>query len=138
MLTSESTKAEKQLVRSHRCTPPRLHAQRADRSPLPHSPQINKDLASGHPRTRLLYVTPETFRTEGFMRNLRIVHEQGELNRLVVDEVRPSAHSAKAAASRAYPVAFRHSQAHCISEWGPSAASCRHCQSITTDVVALP
>jgi hypothetical protein len=76
------------------------------------------------------------------MRNLRIVHEQGELNRLVVDEVRPSAysatHSAKAAASRAHPVASRHLQAHCISEWGPSAASCRHCQSITTDVVALP
>lgn len=35
-----------------------------------------------------MYVTPETFTTEGFLKNMRIVYEQGELNRLVVDEVR--------------------------------------------------
>ncbi|CDZ98068.1 ATP-dependent DNA helicase [Phaffia rhodozyma] len=70
MLTSESTFAQKK--------------------------EINKDLASGHPRTRLLYVTPETFMTPQFKTNLMVVWKQGELNRLVVDE------------------------AHCISEWGPT------------------
>lgn len=52
------------------------------------------DMLSGHPRTRLLYVTPELCQTESFRRNLTIVHRQGQLTRIAIDE------------------------AHCISEWG--------------------
>lgn len=55
---------------------------------------IYQDLASGHPRTRLLYVTPELCSLDHFRRRLRLVHEQRELARVAVDE------------------------AHCISEWG--------------------
>ena len=55
---------------------------------------IVEDLLSGHPRTRLLYVTPELCQTETFRRNLQIIHSQGQLIRIAVDE------------------------AHCISEWG--------------------
>ncbi|KAB8239807.1 putative RecQ family helicase RecQ [Aspergillus alliaceus] len=56
--------------------------------------EIIQDLLSGHPRTRLLYVTPELCQTEMFRRNLQIMHSQGELNRIAIDE------------------------AHCISVWG--------------------
>ncbi|KAF3765482.1 ATP-dependent DNA helicase [Cryphonectria parasitica EP155] len=55
---------------------------------------IYADLATGHPRTRLLYVTPELCSGERFRAKLRVVHEQRELARVAVDE------------------------AHCISEWG--------------------
>lgn len=55
---------------------------------------ITEDLLSGHPRTRLLYVTPELCQTQSFRRNLMIAHSQGELTRIAIDE------------------------AHCISEWG--------------------
>jgi superfamily II DNA helicase RecQ len=55
---------------------------------------IMEDLKSGHPRCRLLYVTPEQCATESFRRVLRVVNEQCELARIAVDE------------------------AHCISEWG--------------------
>lgn len=55
---------------------------------------ITEDLLSGHPRTRLLYVTPELCLTESFRRTLQTVHAQGELIRVAIDE------------------------AHCISEWG--------------------
>lgn len=55
---------------------------------------ILDDLKSGHPRTRLLYVTPEYCMLDHFRRNLRIVYEQRELARIAIDE------------------------AHCISEWG--------------------
>ncbi|KAA8908132.1 P-loop containing nucleoside triphosphate hydrolase protein [Sphaerosporella brunnea] len=55
---------------------------------------IFKDLECGHPMLRLLYVTPELCATPNFRAKLAIVHKQGELNRIVVDE------------------------AHCISEWG--------------------
>ncbi|TDZ32797.1 Bloom syndrome protein [Colletotrichum spinosum] len=56
--------------------------------------RINQDLASGHPRIRLLYVTPELCSGESFRRRIKLVHEQRELARIAVDE------------------------AHCISEWG--------------------
>ncbi|KAE8353901.1 P-loop containing nucleoside triphosphate hydrolase protein [Aspergillus coremiiformis] len=56
--------------------------------------EIMQDLLSGHPRTRLLYVTPELCQTETFRRNLQTIHSQGELSRIAIDE------------------------AHCISEWG--------------------
>lgn len=52
------------------------------------------DLLSGHPKIRLLYVTPEFCSTETFRRNLIRIHAQGELTRVAIDE------------------------AHCISEWG--------------------
>ncbi|KAL4785727.1 P-loop containing nucleoside triphosphate hydrolase protein [Aspergillus varians] len=55
---------------------------------------ILEDLLSGHPRTRLLYVTPELCQTETFRRNLQTIHRQRELVRIAIDE------------------------AHCISEWG--------------------
>ena len=49
---------------------------------------------SGHPHTRLIYVTPELVLTESFRRVLGIIYNQGELSRIAIDE------------------------AHCISEWG--------------------
>ena len=55
---------------------------------------IMEDLLSGHPKTRLLYVTPELCLTESFRRNLQTIHSHGELTRVAIDE------------------------AHCISEWG--------------------
>lgn len=55
---------------------------------------IYADLATGHPRCRLLYVTPELCSLDHFRRKLRVVHQQRELARVAVDE------------------------AHCISEWG--------------------
>jgi RecQ family ATP-dependent DNA helicase len=55
---------------------------------------IYQDLTTGHPRTRLLYVTPELCSGDYFRKHIKIVQEQNELARVVVDE------------------------AHCISEWG--------------------
>lgn len=55
---------------------------------------IYHDLGTGHPRIRLLYVTPELCAGEFFRAKLRLVYEQRELARIAVDE------------------------AHCISEWG--------------------
>lgn len=55
---------------------------------------ILDDLKSGHPLTRLLYVTPEYCQLDHFRKNLQIVYQQKELARIAVDE------------------------AHCISEWG--------------------
>ena len=55
---------------------------------------IHRDLATGHPHTRLLYVTPELCSTDGFRRRLKVVHEQKQFARVAIDE------------------------AHCISEWG--------------------
>lgn len=63
-------------------------------TPLPERKFIMEDLFSGHPKTRLLYVTPELCQTESFRRNLQKIHAQGQLIRVAVDE------------------------AHCISEWG--------------------
>ncbi|KAK9473120.1 ATP-dependent DNA helicase [Dipodascopsis tothii] len=56
--------------------------------------RILKDLTCGHPKTRLIYVTPELCATETFRRHLAIVYAQFELNRFVIDE------------------------AHCCVEWG--------------------
>lgn len=56
--------------------------------------KIEADLQCGHPRTRLLYVTPELCLTEGFRKVLRQIHRHGQLTRVAIDE------------------------AHCISEWG--------------------
>lgn len=56
--------------------------------------RVMDDLKCGHPRTRLLYVTPEFCQMDHFRRVLRLVYEQHELARIAVDE------------------------AHCISEWG--------------------
>ena len=53
-----------------------------------------KDLCCGHPKTRLLYVTPEFILTDSFRKILRTIYRQGELSRIAIDE------------------------AHCISEWG--------------------
>lgn len=53
-----------------------------------------EDMLCGHPTIRILYVTPELLQTENFRRRLLIVHKQGQLIRVAIDE------------------------AHCISEWG--------------------
>jgi bloom syndrome protein/3-oxo-5-alpha-steroid 4-dehydrogenase 1 len=62
--------------------------------PLAERDKIYQDLATGHPRTRLLYVTPELCSFDRFRERLKLVHQQKELARIAVDE------------------------AHCISEWG--------------------
>ncbi|KAF3936472.1 hypothetical protein ABW19_dt0207974 [Dactylella cylindrospora] len=56
--------------------------------------QIMEDLECGHPKTRLLYVTPELCATNNFRNKLKIIHRHRELSRIAIDE------------------------AHCISEWG--------------------
>lgn len=56
--------------------------------------RIQRDLESGHPRIRLLYVTPELCSGSRFRQRLQLVHSQKELARIAIDE------------------------AHCISEWG--------------------
>ncbi|KAK6579571.1 hypothetical protein PZA11_007807 [Diplocarpon coronariae] len=63
-------------------------------TPYDERQRLLQDLATGHPLTRLLYVTPEQCATEGFRKHLRVVYEQQELARIAIDE------------------------AHCISEWG--------------------
>jgi RecQ family ATP-dependent DNA helicase len=63
-------------------------------TPYPERQRLLHDLESGHPRTRLLYVTPEQCAADNFRKHLTTVHEQRELARVAVDE------------------------AHCISEWG--------------------
>ncbi|GAB1313500.1 hypothetical protein MFIFM68171_03710 [Madurella fahalii] len=63
-------------------------------TPLAERDHIYQDLATGHPLTRLLYVTPELCSVDRFRQRLGLVYEQKELARIVVDE------------------------AHCISEWG--------------------
>jgi RecQ family ATP-dependent DNA helicase len=76
--------------------------------------RLFKDLATGHPRTRLLYVTPEFCFTDNFRKHLALVYEQKELSRIAVDE------------------------AHCISEWGhdfrPSFKQLRYFRDTFPDV----
>jgi superfamily II DNA helicase RecQ len=56
--------------------------------------RIYQDLNCGHPRTRLLYITPELASKGGFRKTLQKIYRNGELSRFVIDE------------------------GHCISEWG--------------------
>lgn len=63
-------------------------------TPWPEKDRIQRDLETGHPRTRLLYVTPELCSGQRFRERLQLVHRQRELARIAIDE------------------------AHCISEWG--------------------
>ncbi|TAQ91406.1 hypothetical protein B7494_g254 [Chlorociboria aeruginascens] len=63
-------------------------------TPYPERQRLLQDLGTGHPLTRLLYVTPEQCATDNFRKHIKIVNEQRELARIAVDE------------------------AHCISEWG--------------------
>jgi RecQ family ATP-dependent DNA helicase len=63
-------------------------------TPQSEKQSILRDLATGHPLTRLLYITPESCALDYIRRHLTLVHEQRELARIAVDE------------------------AHCISEWG--------------------
>jgi RecQ family ATP-dependent DNA helicase len=56
--------------------------------------RIMDDLQCGHPRTKLLYVTPEFCAMDHFRKILRVINEHCELARIAIDE------------------------AHCISEWG--------------------
>ncbi|KAI0025619.1 ATP-dependent DNA helicase [Xylariomycetidae sp. FL0641] len=63
-------------------------------TPITERDRIMNDLKTGHPRTRLLYVTPELCATDRFRDRVKVVHEQRELARVAIDE------------------------AHCISEWG--------------------
>ena len=51
-------------------------------------------MLTGHPLTRLVYVTPELVLTDSFRRVLATIYSQGELSRIAIDEV------------------------HCVSEWG--------------------
>ncbi|KAG8836544.1 hypothetical protein FRC20_007007, partial [Serendipita sp. 405] len=48
--------------------------------------EIIKDLKSGHPKARLLYITPEKLCSSETNQLIAKVHAQGELNRLVIDE----------------------------------------------------
>lgn len=63
-------------------------------TPLHERDRIQRDLETGHPRTRLLYVTPELCSGDRFRKRLDVVYKQKELARIAIDE------------------------AHCISEWG--------------------
>jgi RecQ family ATP-dependent DNA helicase len=63
-------------------------------TPFSERDRIQRDLETGHPRTRLLYVTPELCSGTRFRERLTLVHKQKELARIAIDE------------------------AHCISEWG--------------------
>ena len=79
LLSSESTMEERQEVG----TQARNH--RHSLNPCPAS-QIEKDLASGHPLARLLYLTPEALFSRHFLKSLKKVVTQRELRRLVIDE----------------------------------------------------
>src|SRR4029079_18864106 len=56
--------------------------------------RVERDLETGHPRTRLLYVTPELCSGARFRERLKVVYKEKELARIAIDE------------------------AHSISEWG--------------------
>lgn len=76
MMSSEATPEEKAHVR---------------RLAIAAHAQIHKELASGHPAARILYVTPESLTSVTFLKSLKTVYKQNELRRLVVDEVSQAA-----------------------------------------------
>lgn len=49
--------------------------------------KIKHQIKMGHPQIRLLYMTPETLLGAKIRYELDKAYEQGQLNRLVVDEV---------------------------------------------------
>ncbi|RKF59019.1 ATP-dependent DNA helicase Q5 [Erysiphe neolycopersici] len=56
--------------------------------------RLLRDLSTGHPLTRLLYVTPEQCANDAFRKHVQTVYKKQQLARIAIDE------------------------AHCISEWG--------------------
>lgn len=64
------------------------------KTPKSEKDRILRDLETGHPKTRLLYITPESCAMDYIKKHFLTVYRQRELARLAVDE------------------------AHCISEWG--------------------
>lgn len=56
-------------------------------TPRPLKEEILADLRCGHPRIKLLYVTPEHCKLDYFRNLLRLVHAQRELARIAIDEV---------------------------------------------------
>jgi bloom syndrome protein len=55
-------------------------------TPMEKKDLIMDDLKSGHPMTRLLYVTPEYCLGERFRDTMKIVNGQQELARIAIDE----------------------------------------------------
>lgn len=49
--------------------------------------QVKRQLAMGHPQLRLLYTTPETLFSKQYEDAFKRCHRQGQLVRLVIDEV---------------------------------------------------
>ncbi|KAI3842520.1 hypothetical protein MKX03_034386 [Papaver bracteatum] len=77
--------------------------------------KIHKDLNSGKPSLRLLYVTPELIATQGFMSKLTNLYSRGLLNLIAVDE------------------------AHCISSWGHDfRPSYRNLSSLRNHLPGVP
>jgi superfamily II DNA helicase RecQ len=84
MLSSESTMDERQEVSLIPASPLLLILVLC--LPAFFRVQIERDLASGHPLARLLYLTPEALFSRHFLKSLKKVVGQQELRRLVVDE----------------------------------------------------
>lgn len=48
--------------------------------------RILRELKLGHPKLRLLYITPESLFTSTYLDALKICHQRRQLRRLVIDE----------------------------------------------------